>query len=564
MKSFVSFVAIEIYLIVVLFFSNPLLSQVITVRGNVTIAENFFADTIPVRYASIIFTNKSDTSKKFSAITDTAGNYQIGIITTVEKNRSIVPGSIELEQNYPNPFSSSTAISYKINKQLDVSIKIYDILGRVVKAFVMGSQGIGGYGIVWDGTDNFGKKVSPGIYFYQMRAGDETQVKKMVFGLGGMNVNASILHSGASKTIELNKANKAWIHGATAGTYTVQIEGVYCTTTPPIATKQFDNIAVQSDTTLNFVVARAAAQLPSPVYPAPYGSPVWHPDGRIAFNWTKILKIDRCRGSVNERDIDWDSSGFWMINPDGTGLQRLFTHGFDSPAWSPDGQWIAFGAVQIYKMKFTGTQFDTTTVVQLTTEGWNFLPAWSPDGEWIAYDNTVCGNAFEPPPPNSCGILVVRNDGTSRRFVRRGRFPHWSVDGSSLLYVGLRAEIFRVMVSDTSQVIRLTSFNQIDPYSRNNSYPKYSPDGTKIAFTSQPNRDIPQLWVMNSDGTNQQQLTTQGADLFFSWSPDGSRIVYVQHDARKADVHSGTLWIMNADGSNKRQLTFNHGLVFYP
>jgi photosystem II stability/assembly factor-like uncharacterized protein len=249
-KIFFSYEAIIVTALTVL---HPLWAQTYVVHGNVS------TSTDPVRYASVTFIEKSDTTKKFSAITDTAGNYQIGIITTVEKNRFIAPSNIKLEQNYPNPFSSSTAISYQINKQLDVSIKIYDILGRIVKVFVLSSQEIGGYGIVWDGTDNFDKKVSPGIYFYQMRAGNEMEVKKMVFGLGGINISMAKPKTDKYFTKELKKENKAWYRGATARSYTVQITNTDSTTLK-IVSQQFNDILIQRDTTLNFVVTSATAQ----------------------------------------------------------------------------------------------------------------------------------------------------------------------------------------------------------------------------------------------------------------------------------------------------------------
>jgi Tol biopolymer transport system component len=543
MKSFVSFVAIEIYLIVALFFSNPLLSQVITVSGNVT------ADTIPVRYASIIFTDKSDATKKFSAITDTLGNYQIGIITTVEKNRSIVPSSIELEQNYPNPFSSSTAISYQINKQLDVSIKIYDILGRIVKVFLMGTHGIGAHGIVWDGTDNFGKKVTPGIYFYQMRAGDETLVKKMVFGLAGANVSMAIPKTVKYFTKELKKENKAQI---AARSYTVQITNTDSTTLK-IVPQQFNDIVIQRDTTLNFVVIAMCP--PFEIVPeSPYDSPVWHPSGQfIGFNHTPLIKIEYPYGKdcQGKQHFAGDSAGFWLINPDGTNKRRIFRYKLLTSAWSPDGEWIAFGAgAQIYKMRFTGTTFDTTTIVQLTTEGRNFFPAWSPDGLRIAYDRSLA-DASGP-----AGVWIMRTDGSQKQFIARGRMPTWAPDGTYLLYIGLWAEIYRVNVSDTSQVTRLTSFNQIDPYTRNNEFPKYSPDGTKIAFWSNGN-----LWIMDSSGTNLQQLTSDGVDvsfgLPFSWNPDGSSVVYTRYRSDEWTMSNGVLWILNPITGEKKQLTSN-------
>ena len=215
MKSLIYFAVIKIYLIGILLFSNPLLSQVSTVRGNVS------TSSIPVRYASIVFTDKNDTTKKFSTTTDTLGNYKIDIIAAVENNSSIVPSSIELEQNYPNPFSSSTAISYQLNKQADVSVTIYDVLGREVKAFTVGLQTIGTHGVVWDGKNNFGSKVSTGIYFYRLQARNETQVKKMVLTDGGATTVS--VHPIDRFFSDVKQLKKKTITQITGGIYTVQI-----------------------------------------------------------------------------------------------------------------------------------------------------------------------------------------------------------------------------------------------------------------------------------------------------------------------------------------------------
>lgn len=129
----------------------------------------------------------------------------------------------------------------------------------------------------------------------------------------------------------------------------------------------------------------------------PYNSPVWHPSGEfIGFNHTPLLKItypygEHCRGAY-----EWDTqkSGFWLINADGSNMRRIFPYKLLAPTWSPDGEWIAFvlprgGERHICKMRFTGETFDTTTLVQLTIEGRNFLPSWSPDGQWITYDSNT-------------------------------------------------------------------------------------------------------------------------------------------------------------------------------
>jgi hypothetical protein len=86
----------------------------------------------------------------------------------------------QLFQNYPNPFNSSTIITYEIMKAGDVTLKIYNILGREVRSLVNNLQKPGNYKITWDGKNNQGKGVTSGIYFYQLKAGDYKETRKLV------------------------------------------------------------------------------------------------------------------------------------------------------------------------------------------------------------------------------------------------------------------------------------------------------------------------------------------------------------------------------------------------
>jgi hypothetical protein len=85
-----------------------------------------------------------------------------------------------LFQNYPNPFNSCTIITYEIDKGENVALKIYDLLGREVKELVNTSQKPGHYNVIWDGKNNQEKEVSSGIYFYQLKAGNFTETKKLL------------------------------------------------------------------------------------------------------------------------------------------------------------------------------------------------------------------------------------------------------------------------------------------------------------------------------------------------------------------------------------------------
>ena len=81
----------------------------------------------------------------------------------------------------PNLFRWSTTIRYAIEKTKDVSIRIYDCCGREIKNLVEKRQNPGVYSIKWDGRDNYNKKVSGGIYFCRMKAGERTESIKMVY-----------------------------------------------------------------------------------------------------------------------------------------------------------------------------------------------------------------------------------------------------------------------------------------------------------------------------------------------------------------------------------------------
>lgn len=297
------------------------------------------------------------------------------------------------------------------------------------------------------------------------------------------------------------------------------------------------------------------------VPPSPYDSPIWHPsDEFIGFNHTPLRKIhypfgEHCQG---EYEFASDSTGFWLINPDGTNKRRIFPYRLHSPAWSPDGNWIAFVVFlederHIFKMRFTGTTFDTTTLSQLTFAGRNFFPAWSPDGKWIAYDRSLA-DASGP-----AGVWIMKPDGTQKRSVFGGAFPAWHPNGQSLLAV-----IGTSPTSIWTRFVRYYPLQTVQPETlsavvgNDNRNPKYSPDGTRIAFWSSPFSNI---WIMMSDGTNLKQLTQDGVDATFgrpfSWSPSGERIVYTHYRTDDWTYANGVLWIVNVSTLEKRQLTFN-------
>jgi hypothetical protein len=101
-------------------------------------------------------------------------------INGVEEVENIIPDKFVVEQNYPNPFNPTTTIRYSLPVDGFVTVKIFDILGKNINTLLNKELKAGSYSTHWNGDNNFGSKVSSGIYFYQVRAGSNVVTKKMV------------------------------------------------------------------------------------------------------------------------------------------------------------------------------------------------------------------------------------------------------------------------------------------------------------------------------------------------------------------------------------------------
>jgi hypothetical protein len=93
----------------------------------------------------------------------------------VEQISTEIPAAFELRQNYPNPFNPSSSIEYKIASASDVTLKVYDIAGRLVQTLVNEKQIAGTYKV-----DFKAAHLASGVYFYKLDAGSFTQTKKMI------------------------------------------------------------------------------------------------------------------------------------------------------------------------------------------------------------------------------------------------------------------------------------------------------------------------------------------------------------------------------------------------
>ncbi|MBU8920688.1 MAG: T9SS type A sorting domain-containing protein [Bacteroidales bacterium] len=99
---------------------------------------------------------------------------------TGDPDLPVLPEQYALEQNYPNPFNPNTEIKYSLPEGGRVLIEIFDVSGRRIVVLVDEYQEAGFRSIDWDGRSSDGSRVSSGIYFYRMIAGDWSSRRKMV------------------------------------------------------------------------------------------------------------------------------------------------------------------------------------------------------------------------------------------------------------------------------------------------------------------------------------------------------------------------------------------------
>lgn len=120
----------------------------------------------------IMVSSVSDTS--LHSISDNSFNFG-NSVTGIENSDGTLPYEYSLKQNYPNPFNPSTTIQYSIPKRSLVTLRVYDMLGRLVTTLVNSEKAAGNYNVNFNASN-----LASGVYFYRISAGNFNMTRKLI------------------------------------------------------------------------------------------------------------------------------------------------------------------------------------------------------------------------------------------------------------------------------------------------------------------------------------------------------------------------------------------------
>ncbi len=145
-------------------------------------------DVIKTWTLNNMYSNKRDSCYEFDSAHFQLGINNVSVAVTDNQYTNIKSWIVdirpakkyELMQNYPNPFNGFTTIPFELQKDGNVKITVYDILGRKVKTLINKPYAFGKHQTTWDGIDINGNPVSSGFYFYQIKSGGYTKAKRLL------------------------------------------------------------------------------------------------------------------------------------------------------------------------------------------------------------------------------------------------------------------------------------------------------------------------------------------------------------------------------------------------
>ncbi len=268
-------------------------------------------------------------------------------------------------------------------------------------------------------------------------------------------------------------------------------------------------------------------------------------DPQISPDGSQIVFTRRWVDKINDR---WESS-LWIMNADGSKLRKL-TDG-SSPRWSPDGTRLAYLAqgeprgTQIF-VRWMDAEGATTQITRVDKAP--SALAWAPDGRSIAFT-----------------MLVPKEERWTVKLPPRPEGAKWVPDPRIVTWLDYRQD--RQGFTDEGYrhifVVPATGGTprQLTDGDWNHSNPAWTPDGSRILFTSLRTEDADYAWreseiyaVTVATGRIEQLTHRRGPDMNPVPSPDGKTVAYTGYDFTDDTYIANRLYLMNSDGSNPREI----------
>jgi Tol biopolymer transport system component len=277
--------------------------------------------------------------------------------------------------------------------------------------------------------------------------------------------------------------------------------------------------------------------------------PVFSPDGnKIAFLRTVEPKPDVFKVHL------------FVINADGSNVHRATRHmrgTGQTPQWSPSGRWIVFEDFvlgldqtgnEIYRGAIKKVHPSGRALTRLTGFGSrNFHPAWSPNGERIAFGSDRDGDG---------DIFVMNKDGSGKMKLTNNdvgdELPEWAPDNSLITFVHTIPGPSNQ--GDIGSAIATigpagTGFKTITDGTPFDDSPTWAPNMTRIAFAPSPGcGDSCGIWLVKPSGADEKPITDFG--VIPAWSPNSKRIAFQEE---------GDIWVVTRDGSPLTRVTRGKG-----
>jgi hypothetical protein len=218
--------------------------------------------------------------------------------------------------------------------------------------------------------------------------------------------------------------------------------------------------------------------------------PSYRPDGHmIAFS--RFREIRR-GGEVLPR-----SRGIYLMRADGTAKHRLIRCRCSVPAWGPDRRLV-------FQQDTRPSRIVLFRQGRLRVLARGQSPAWSPDGRWIAFTRN---DRPQPEGFSLASVYVMRPDGSRIRRLALGASPDWTPNGERIVFRGERPRNLILSVRPNgSGLRRIAVFRSRDPQNSTPLLPTNAPDGRLIAFSKRFADDPNWIWLMRADGSERRRI----------------------------------------------------------